>query len=87
MTFLPLANNAILVAVDKDMKQLTKRFNRDHPRFKKLSMIQIGCNGTMAAKRLEQAMSLIQHEWAVSQQKAAARLWFEITNHRLTSYR
>lgn len=82
-----LANGAILVAVDKDMKQLTKRFNPDQERFKKLSMIQIACNGVIASKRLEQAMSMIEHEWLVSQKKAASRLWFEISNHRLTTYR
>ncbi|RWM28482.1 DUF5615 family PIN-like protein [Mesorhizobium sp.] len=82
-----LANGAILIAVDKDMKQLTKRFNPDQERFKKLSMIQIACNAVMASKRLEQALSMIEHEWAVSQKKAASRLWFEITNHRLTTYR
>ena len=82
-----LANKAILIAVDKDMKQLTKRFNPDQARLKKLSMVQIACNAVMASKRLEQALTMIEHEWAVSQKKAAARLWFEISNHRLTTYR
>lgn len=82
-----LKNDAILVAVDGDMRQLTKRFNPDNKRFKRLSMVQIACNGVMAAKRLDQAISVIEHEWVISQKKAASRLWFEITNHRLTTYR
>lgn len=82
-----LANAAILVAVDRDMKHLSRRFNPDQPRLKRLSMVQIACNAVMAAKRLDQALSMIEHEFAISQKKAAARLWFEITNHRLTTYR
>lgn len=76
-----------MVAVDGDMKRLTRRFKPENDRFKRLSVVLIACNAAMAAKRLEQAMSVIEHEWQISQKKAAARLWFEIGNHRLTTYR
>jgi hypothetical protein len=38
----------------------------------------------LAAKRLEQAMSLIEHEWQFSSEKASRRLWVEIGAHHLT---
>lgn len=82
-----IANDAILVAVDADIKQLTKRFGNQNDRLKKLSMVLISCNSVMAAKRLTQAMSIIELEWRVSQQKVSSRLWLEIANHRFTTYR
>lgn len=82
-----LNNDAVLVAVDKDMKQLTKRFGVTDERFKNLSLLFCGCNLPMASKRVEQALSLIDHEWAYSEQKVGRRLWIEITNHNVTTYR
>jgi predicted nuclease of predicted toxin-antitoxin system len=60
-----LANNAILVAIDSDMKQFPRRFgiSRGSDRFAGLSIIRICCNEVLASKRLAQAMSLIEHEW------------------------
>jgi predicted nuclease of predicted toxin-antitoxin system len=41
-----LANGAILVAIDGDMKQLARRFGQSvkSERFKRLSIIRLGCN-------------------------------------------
>ena len=36
---------------------------------------------------VEQAMSLIEHEWAISQEKAARRMWIDIGPHYLRSNR
>jgi predicted nuclease of predicted toxin-antitoxin system len=84
-----LANDAILVAIDGDMKTIAKRFGISHgsDRFARLSIIRLCCNEVMAAKRLEQAMSFIEHEWAVSEEKAARKLWIEIGPHFLRSNR
>jgi predicted nuclease of predicted toxin-antitoxin system len=84
-----LANDAVLVAVDPDMKQFPKRFGISHgsPRFAELSIIRICCNETLAAKRLAHAMSFIEHEWMVSEEKAARRLWVEIGPHWLRTNR
>lgn len=82
-----MKNNAILVAVDTDMKRLTRRFKPETDRFKKLSVIHLGCNAVMAAKRMEQALSLIAHEFDVSCKKAASRVWMEVTNHHFTTFR
>ena len=81
------ANKAILVAFDKDMKMAARRFGVDNERFKKLSFIHFQCPEPMASKRLEEAMSFIEHEWAVSAQKRARRLNVSIGKHVLRSYR
>jgi predicted nuclease of predicted toxin-antitoxin system len=84
-----LANAAILLAIDPDMKRFPKRFgiSQGSTRFEKLSLIWVCCNETMAAKRLQQAMSLIEHEWNVSEEKTARRLWIEVGPHHLRSNR
>ncbi len=84
-----LANNAILVAVDADMKRLTHRYGSapEHARFKELNLVRIGCNGPMAAARAEQAMDLIEAEWAFACGKAARRMWIDIGNHYIKTHR
>jgi predicted nuclease of predicted toxin-antitoxin system len=84
-----LANDAILVAIDGDMKQLARRFGQSvkSERFKRLSIIRLCCNEVLAAKRLGQAMTLIEHEWAVSEEKVARRLWIDIGPHFVRSNR
>jgi predicted nuclease of predicted toxin-antitoxin system len=81
------ANNAILVAFDKDMSQIARRLGISGSRFKKLSLIKLGCSEPLAAKRLAQAMSFIEHEWAVADTKAGRRLFVEIGTHVLRSWR
>jgi predicted nuclease of predicted toxin-antitoxin system len=75
-----LRNDAILVAIDADMKSFPKRFRISHgsQRFANLSIIRICCNETQAAHRIRQAMSLIEHEWGVSSEKVARRRWVEV---------
>jgi predicted nuclease of predicted toxin-antitoxin system len=84
-----LANDAILVAIDGDMKQLAKRFgiSSGSERFKRLSILRLCCNEVLAAKRLKQAMTLIEHEWNFSEEKTARRLWVDIGPHYLRSNR
>jgi predicted nuclease of predicted toxin-antitoxin system len=84
-----LANDAILVAIDGDMKTFAKRFGVSHSsdRFARLNIIRLCCNEVLASKRLDQAMTFIEHEWSVSEAKTARRLWVEIGPHFLRSYR
>lgn len=84
-----LANDAILVAIDGDMKTFAKRFGISHgsDRFARLNIIRLCCNEVLAAKRLGQAMSFIEHEWAISEEKSARRLWVEIGPHFIRSNR
>lgn len=82
-----LKNDAVLVAVDKDMKQLVRRFGAKGERFKDLSLLFFGCHGPMASKRAEQFASLIEHEWEHTAAKQSRRLFVEIGNHDATSHR
>ena len=45
------------------------------------------CNEVMAAKRLDQAMSFIEHERKFACEKAARRTWVDVEPHKLVSYR
>jgi predicted nuclease of predicted toxin-antitoxin system len=72
------ANDAILVAHDADMKGLAKRYGAGQGRFKYLSLIKLSCPEPRAADRMKEAITLIEHEWQISQTKAARRLYVEI---------
>lgn len=76
-------NSAILVALDKDMKQLAKRFGvaNNNDRFARLSIIRLCCNETQCANRIAQTASLIEHEWDYTTEMAARRLWIDVGSH------
>jgi predicted nuclease of predicted toxin-antitoxin system len=80
-------NEAILVACDGDMKQLVKRFGIGTSRFAKLSLIKLSVNSPQCAPRIRQAMSLIEHEWNVSEGKSTRRLYIEIKSDVIRTYR
>ncbi len=84
-----LENQAILVAQDADMKQIAQRYGMTarNDRFDRLSLIRLCCKETLVPKRLEYAMSFIEHEWEVCEAKASRRMWVEIEAHQLCSAR
>lgn len=81
-----LANDAILVAIDQDMRRIANRFGVN-PRYQKLSLLHLGCNEVMASKRVIQAIDLLDSEWAFKLQKSSRRLWFEITGQYFKTMR
>ena len=84
-----IVNGAMLIAVDRGMRRLARRFGspKGGGRFDRLHLISVTCNEVLAAKRLEHALSFIEHEWQVACAKLARRLWIDIGPHHLTSYR
>lgn len=84
-----LENKAILVAIDGDMKQMAKRYGvtPKGERFNRLHIIRLCCPENLAAQRLEQALSLIEHEWRFTKAKAARRLWVDVATHYIRSHR
>ncbi|GAA0779550.1 hypothetical protein E1180_05390 [Roseibium denhamense] len=85
-----IENKAILIAIDADMKQFSKRYGKPDAaegRFKNLNVIRLCCNEVMSSKRVEQSMSLIEHEWAYSAKKHARRLWLDIAAHNIRTHR
>ena len=84
-----LANSAILVAIDKDMKQIAQKYGMTaaNGRFDKLHLIRICCSEVQAANRVDQLMSLIEHEWDFTNKKSARRMWVEVGPHFVRSLR
>ena len=71
------------------MKQIAQRYGvtARGDRFARLNLLTLCCSETVAAKRLEHAMSFVEHEWAINQEKAARRMWVDIGAHFLKTNR
>lgn len=80
-------NNAVLVAVDGDMRKLAQRRGIGQNRYKMLSLIKLSCPETEAAARLEEAMSLIEHEWSLAKDPSKRRIFVEIGKNYIRTVR
>ena len=69
------------------MKQDVRRRGEGPDRFKRLHLLKFNCPEPMAAQRLEEAMSLVEIEWAVAHRKAARRVYVEISVHDIRTFR
>jgi len=80
---------AILVAIDNDMKQIAQKYGMTPhgDRFDRLSLIRLCCGEVISAKRVEQALSFIEHEWRFARQKRARRMWIDVGQHLLRTNR
>ncbi len=72
------ANEAILLSFDKDFRALAGRLGVSHNRLRKLSRVQMRCKGPTGARRLTEALSLIQHEWDYAQSRSDKRIFVEV---------
>jgi len=82
------ANNAILVTFDPDFKALASRIGIGRRRFARLSLIRFErCRESQAAKRMEAALSLIEHEWAIGSGLRDRRLFVVITSQTIRTHR
>ena len=82
-----IANDAILVAVDGDMFRHASRLGQTDVRFTNLNLVQLTCPSIMAAARVGQALSLIEHEWKYSERKRARRVLVQIEKQKIVSWR
>lgn len=80
-------NHAILVAVDKDMRQIAKRHGIGSGRFKRLNLLQFRCAEVQSIRRAEEAASLIGAEWDIAQGKVARRFWVEVGESYIRTHR
>lgn len=71
-------NDAVLVAIDGDMRRLAQRRGIGKRSYRSLSLIKLSCRETMAAKRVSAAMSLIELEWSLGSASRDRRLFIEI---------
>lgn len=72
------ALDAVLVSYDRDFKALAPRIGVGQRRFRKLSRVGFRCREPQAARRMEAALSLIEHEWQVAQRTVDKRIIIEI---------
>nr|WP_276315882.1 DUF5615 family PIN-like protein [Paracoccus sp. pheM1] len=82
-----IANDAILVAIDKDMRTSAKRNKISLNQYKRLSLLQLRCRETQAANRVRQALTLIEAEWNWAENKSSRRLFIEIGDSRIITNR
>ena len=71
-------HGAVLVSYDKDFRSLAPRIGVGQRRFRTLSRIGFKCSEPQAARRLESALSLIEHEWTLAQSVPDKRIMIEI---------
>lgn len=81
------ANEAILVALDGDMKQLAQRHGIGQRRYRKLSLLKLSCREPRAAERVNAAMTLIEHEWNFSAGTTDRRIFIEIGDIAISTKR
>ena len=79
--------SAILVTHDGDFKQLASRLSVSNRRFRKLSQIFLGCSEPRAASRMQDAMSLIVHEWESAQKRTDKRVIIKLNETVITTTR
>ena len=82
-----MENDAILVALDGDMRKLAQRRGVGQRRYRRLSLIKLSCRETIAARRVGAAMSLIEHEWTLDEAPSARRIFIEIGDSFIRTFR
>lgn len=80
-------NEAILVALDGDMKRIAQGHGIGTSKYLRLGLIKLSCFEPDAAGRVREAMSLIEHEWTASAGKEGRRIFVEIGNQVIRSFR
>ena len=80
-------SEAILVSMDGDFREIAPRAGIGRRRFQRLSRIGLKCPEPQAAKRLEAALSLVEHEWNRSQAMRDRRTIVEVMNSVIRTIR
>jgi predicted nuclease of predicted toxin-antitoxin system len=79
---------AILVSCDRDFDSIAPRILKGmRTRYSKLSRIAIRCPEFHTARRVEEAMELIELEWKTAQRRADKRMFIEIRTTGLKTNR
>lgn len=81
------ASNAVLVAADSDMKKLAMGRGIKKARFKTMGLVRFECPKPMTAKRIGDALSLIEHEWERVQDGTCVRLFVSIGEAVIRTHR
>lgn len=82
------ANGAVLVTMDGDFKTIASRTGIGRRRYRTLSLLRFEkCRESIAAERLNVALSLIQHEWACGSSLNDRRMFVVICTSVIRTYR
>ncbi|MCY4394675.1 MAG: DUF5615 family PIN-like protein [Rhodospirillaceae bacterium] len=84
------ANDAILVTMDGDFRKIASSHGVGSRRYRRLSLLRFEkCRESRAAVRLEEALSLIQHEWEVGESRGSGdrRMYVVITASTIRTHR
>ena len=73
-----MAQGAILVAIDGDMREIARREGVGSLRFRSLNLLKLSCRETRAAARVEDALGLIEFEWDHRPERRRRRLHVEL---------
>jgi predicted nuclease of predicted toxin-antitoxin system len=80
-------NESILVALDGDMKRIARDHGVGAGRYLKLGLIKLSCKEPRAAERVKSAMSLIEHEWMHGESNPHRKIFVEIGDLVIRTYR
>lgn len=69
------------------MKALARRRGIGQRRFRRLSLIRFECRESRASQRALEAMSLIEHEWLLSEDSSDRRIFIVIGTDVIRTYR
>lgn len=82
------ANDAVLVTMDGDFKAIAARTGIGQRRHRRLSLLRFEkCRESSAAKRLESALSLIDHEWEFGNGQKDRRMFVVICPEVIRTHR
>lgn len=82
------ANDAVLITMDGDFKQIAARTGIGKRRYRTLSMIRFErCRESRAAARLEAALTLVEHEWAFGNGAQDRRMFVVIGAEAIRTHR
>lgn len=81
-----IANEAVLVAVDRDMKEIAKTLGVSKARYKKLSLLAFRCREPDAIRRLSVAIPYIRLQLDLTKSNQGRRLFIEIFPNSVKVY-
>lgn len=73
------ASGYVLVTHDKDFKAVAKRLSVTQRQYSRLHRIALKCAEANGAKRIQEALTLIESEWLYAQALAGRNMVIEIT--------
>jgi predicted nuclease of predicted toxin-antitoxin system len=79
--------DAVLIALDGDMKRIAQSHGIGAAKYLKLGLIKLSCREPTAARRVKSAMSLIEHEWAHGESNPHRRIFVEIGDRVIRTFR